>query len=191
MAETLDVRSVWFAHRVPLASLFCDTISAVFVIRVPHIASPRRRPFKAGRVPFHTWAYRLRLRQRDYLRADDCLNLVAALLMGTLAAFTYSEHPQLTTILGLLYAGTVVWIFFCTVRRRRARDQIQAEVLWGLFSQINKEIFDGDHRTRVTLFRPDSIRRDYITPWYRYSKGGRGPIEEAALSKARYKRGEG
>lgn len=140
---------------------------------------------------FYTRWYRFRRWRRDYVRAQDGLNLIAALLMGALATLSYSTHPNATLLLGTVYGVVVLVIFTVTVRTRRARDQVQAEVLWGLFSLINKEVFKADHRTRFTLFRPDSLRSEYITPWYRYLKGGRGPIEEALVSRARYKRGEG
>lgn len=136
----------------------------------------RGRQFRAG--------------SRDYLRIQDLLNVFAAVLAGLLAIFAYSTSPQISLVLGLLYLGTLTWIAINTIRQRRAKDQIQAEILWGLFSLINKEIFGGDHRTRFTLFREDSFASS-ITPRYRYFKGGKGPIEEAARSRARYKRNEG
>lgn len=142
-------------------------------------------------MPFFTRSHRLRLWRRDYIRAQDGLTLAAAILTGILATVTYSTHPQLTAILGTLYTMVVAGIVVITIRNRRAKDQIQGEVLWGLFALINKEVFKADHRTRFTLFRQDSFQRDYITPWYRYFKGGLGPIEEASRSKARYRRGEG
>lgn len=115
------------------------------------------------------------------------------LLTGLLAIDAYSTHPQRSLIVGILYLGTVTILFIITSISRAARDQVQAEVLWGLFSLINKEIFFDDSRTRFTLFRraPFRLQQKYIVPWYRYYRGASGPISEAALSHARYKRNEG
>jgi hypothetical protein len=143
------------------------------------------------RVAINNRWYRLRRWRRDYLRAKDFLSLLAALSMGGLAIATYSTHPVLTATLGTFYLAIVTIEFALSVRTRRSRDRIQGEVLWGLFSLINKEVFKGDYRTRFTLFKPDILLRDQITPWYRYFKGGQGPIEEAIESRAKYKRKEG
>lgn len=140
---------------------------------------------------FFSWWYRFGVWCHWYFRLRDFLNLVALILAGILATLAYSQHPQATLILGIFYIVTLVTITFSTVRNRQARDYVQAEVFWGLSSLINKKIFQADHRTRFTLFRLATFRPSYITPWYRYLKGGRGPIEEATQSRARYKRKEG
>jgi hypothetical protein len=134
---------------------------------------------------------RLTRRWRWYVRKRDVLSCVNLLLAGVLAINAYTAHPEITAVVGTLYVISLGAFFFGTFRDRRARDQVQGEVLWGLFSLINKEIFKGDHRTRYTLFLPDSADSQYISPWYRYFKSGRGPINEAEISRARYKRGEG
>jgi uncharacterized membrane protein YfcA len=102
-------------------------------------------------VTFYTRWYRFRRWRRDYVRVQDGLNLLAALLMGALATLSYSTHPDATLLLGTVYGVVVLLIFTVAIRTRRARDQVQAEVLRGLFSLINKEIFKADHRTRFTL----------------------------------------
>lgn len=113
------------------------------------------------------------------------------LLAGLLAVFAYSTRPELSLELGTAYLVALGLVGVSTFRSRKARDHVQAEVFWGLASLINKEIFQGDHRTRFTLFKPASFRPEYITPWYRYFKGGQGPIEEAKGSRARYRREDG
>ncbi|MEK7995447.1 MAG: hypothetical protein AAB403_16730 [Planctomycetota bacterium] len=109
-------------------------------------------------------------------------------MAAVLAANTYTTHPELTILVSTLYVVVLILIFVATFRSRRARDQIQGEVVWGQFALINKEIFKGDYRTRFTLFKEDSFHRGQISPWYRYFKGGRGPIKEAEESRARYSR---
>lgn len=134
---------------------------------------------------------RLRRKWRRYGRPRDFLPFLNALLAAALAINTYSTHPEITTVAGILYLLSLCLFYFITFRDRRAKDDVQGEVLWGLFSLINNEIFKGDHRTRFTLFKRDSDNSDLISPWYRYVKGGRGPIEEAEKSNARYSKGEG
>ncbi|MGH9853315.1 MAG: hypothetical protein ACREBD_26035 [Blastocatellia bacterium] len=119
------------------------------------------------------------------------LQSIAAILAGLLAVDSYSTHPQRSLIVGIFYFIVVLVLFIVTIHSRAARDQVQAEVVWGLFSLINTEIFHDDPRTRFTLFRRSPFRPKYIVPWYRYYKGASDPISEAALSRARYKRNEG
>jgi len=177
----------------PLPPFRCVIISAVPGFEVSHsiFRGIGSIPSNAGQVAFYSRWYRLRVWRRDYFRARDILNLLATLLMGVVAILAYSTHPTLTVFLGTCYAIVVVTLFIVTALDRQARDRVQGEVLWGLFSLINNEIFNSDHRTRFTLFKQDSLRPKYITPWYRYFRGGQGAITEAAASRARYRRGEG
>lgn len=178
---------------LPLSPFPCVTIGGILGIEVPHLIfrGIGSIPSNAGQVAFYSRWYRLRIWRRDYFRARDILSLLATLLMGVVAALAYSRHPTLTVFLGTCYAIVVSTLFVLTALDRQARDRVQGEVLWGLFSLINKEIFNSDHRTRFTLFKQDSLRPDYITPWYRYFRGGQGAIVEATASRARYRRGEG
>lgn len=142
---------------------------------------------------FFSPSYRFRIWGLRYLRIRDFLQLLMAGATGGLAITTYSLHHEAVIILGGVYFVTLLLLSLQTIRGRAARDRVQADVLWGLFSHMNKEIFRDDSGTRFTLFIPSPLRRrsDYLVPWYRYRKGAQDPITEAQKSKARYRRGEG
>ncbi len=140
---------------------------------------------------FFTPGYRFRIWCFRNVRRKDFLQLVMAMATGGLAISTYSLHPERVLILGGVYFFALLLLYGDTLRSRGAKDRVQAEVLWGLFSHMNKEIFHDDNTTRFTLFIPSPLRSDYLVPWYRYRKGGQDPIAEALKSKARYRRGEG
>jgi hypothetical protein len=108
-----------------------------------------------------------------------------------LAINSYTTRPNFAFLAGGAYLALLVLFAVATFRQRAARDQVQGEVLSGLFSHINQEIFGDDHRTRFTLFQRAPLRPDEIIPWYRYSQGGADAITEARRSRARYERGEG
>jgi len=85
----------------------CEVLSLVFrgIGNLPSIA---------GQVAFYNRWYRFRLWHRDYFRARDLLNLLAALLMGVVATLAYSTHPSLTVFLGTCYVVIVAVLFVIT-----------------------------------------------------------------------------
>jgi hypothetical protein len=140
---------------------------------------------------FFSRRYRIMRWWSRYLRITDIFRLGVLAAAGALAANSYSFSPKVSMIAGASYFVLMLAAAVQTFHEREAYDSVQGEVVWGLFHQMNKEIFHGDHRARFTLFRCAPIRRDFIVPWYRYCKGALGPIQEAEKSKARYKRNEG
>lgn len=140
---------------------------------------------------FYSWWYRCRLWTLRHLQWRDCLPVAGAVLAALLAINSYSLHPTLSIVLGLLYIVVIGVHFGLGVRARRALDVGRGELLGTLFAFINEQVFGGDHRTRFTLFVPAPGRPDYIIPWYRYREGGSDPISEARRSRARYRRNEG
>lgn len=140
---------------------------------------------------FHGPIHRFRIRCWRYLRIRDFLQVGMGLAGATLAVAAYSSHPSVTRIAGASYVIFLLIAGITTIRQRVARGYLMSEVLWGLFSHMNREIFRDDSRTRFTLFRRDPFFPQYIVPWYRFRKGATDGIYEADLSKARYRRGEG
>jgi hypothetical protein len=140
---------------------------------------------------FFTRWYRLRFWWWRYIRSRDLTQLGMMVATGILAINTFSVKPKLALVAGVAYFFLLLVHSRWTLFSREARDHVQAEILWGLFSQMNKEIFNDDNRTRFTLFRQSPLRPDYIVPWYRYQKGTSDSIREANGSRARFRRGEG
>jgi len=64
-------------------------------------------------------------------------------------------------------------------------------VVAGLFDFINRELFSRSSYTRFTLFRRAPFRPSFIIPWYRFRRGGNGPIRDADASRSKYQKGEG
>jgi hypothetical protein len=126
-----------------------------------------------------------------YLRFRDLLNITAAIITAALAVNSYSTKPTLSIFLGIFYVLVVIALLIIGIRNRVARDFFHAQVLWGLFSLINDEIYAGDERTRFTLFQRSPLKPRYIVPTYRFYRGGSDPISEADQSRARFKYGEG
>jgi hypothetical protein len=140
---------------------------------------------------FWNAGYRLFLFCNRYLRGRDALQFGMAAAAGVLAVNSYSHSRRITLIVGALYFLALALHTALTIMQRKAKDQVQGEVIWGLFHQINQEVFQNDHRTRFTLFRPAPLRPKEIVPWYRYQKGATDAIAEASRSRAHYHREEG
>lgn len=128
---------------------------------------------------------------RRYVRITDLLRLGMLASAGVLAVNSYSFSPRVSAVAGIAYFLLFVPVAVQTFREREANDRVQAEVVWGLFCQMNRELFNDDHRTRFTLFCASPLRPSLIVPWYRYSKGAVDPIAEAETSSAQYRRNEG
>ncbi len=126
-----------------------------------------------------------------YLRGRDILQIGMLVAAGVLAVNTFSFKPLVSAVAGSVY-GALLFVFaIITIGRRNATDYAEGEVLWGLFSHMNKEIFADNNRTRFTLFKQAPFRPNYIIPWYRFQKGATDAIEEATKSRSRYTREDG
>ena len=75
-----------------------------------------------------------------------------AVATGVLAVNTYSLAPTVTVVAGLAYFVLLLIFAILTLRGRQARDHLQGEVMWGLLSHMNAEIFGGSSDTRFTYF---------------------------------------
>lgn len=141
---------------------------------------------------FFTCWYRFKINWYRYGRTRDLAQFVMAIATGVLAINTYSVKPQITIVAGGIYILVLILIAIKRFKLRETQDNVQAQVLWGLFSHMNKEIFKDDPHTRFTLFIESPVSpKSYIVPWYRYHKGASNPVNEAKGSRARYARGEG
>lgn len=126
-----------------------------------------------------------------YIRFRDLARCGVLLLFISQFVLLQPSHPR-SALIGLLifctlWAADAADVFLW----RRSRDKVQAEVIWALFSQMNREVFSDDSRTRFTLFVQSPFRSDLLVPWYRFFKGAGGPVWEAMRSKAHYRKGEG
>ncbi|MGH9843737.1 MAG: hypothetical protein ACREEM_33795 [Blastocatellia bacterium] len=87
-----------------------------------------------------------------YFRWRDLLPLGMLVCFGLII----SEPGTLSSKAAILAAVAYLILFFIwgsrMILRRRAGDRVQIEVLRGLFSQMNKDIFKDDNSTRFTLF---------------------------------------
>lgn len=101
---------------------------------------------------------------------------------GALAINALGVSRTATAVAGMIYGLSWIGFAVVTIRQRRARDVLQGDVLWGLFNQLNKEVFGGDHRTRFTLFQRAPLHPKEFIPLYRYKKGGQSAIAEAEES---------
>ena len=126
-----------------------------------------------------------------YVRARDAFQLIMALAVVALAINGLSQSKAVTLVAGVAYVGALIVHSVLTIRQRKSRDRLQAEIVTGLFHQINTDIFRGDHRTRFTLFRPAPLDPREIIAWFRYNTGTVDAIVEARQSRAHYRRGEG
>lgn len=148
-------------------------------------------PETGGDLYFSTKHRRRLARFRRARRIEESLDVLLAVIAITLAVTAYSETPRLSLVMGGLYIVLVLVRFFTVGQRREAIDVHEGEVLWGLFAMLNQAVFNGDNRTRFTLFRQDPFRPSHIIPWFRYRVAGKDAIDEAEQSNAHYKRGEG
>jgi hypothetical protein len=141
--------------------------------------------------PFTHW-YRIKRWCWRYVRFRDAAQLLMAGAAGLLAINTYSKNAVLTVAAGMTYFVLLLLSGVTVLRNRKARDHIQAEVLWELFHHMNNELFESSDTARFTFFNTTRFsREECLVPWYRYRKGAQDPIEEANRSRAKYKRGEG
>lgn len=143
---------------------------------------------------------RLQRRWLRYLRVIDLIGaalLIIACFLGWIANIATSQIGAQKTsanwagYLVLAYMVLVVLRLVLTRHDRGARDKQQGEIVWGLCDLLNDEVFGGETKTRFTLFRQDQLFPAYVVPWYRYEKGGRDPILDAASSSAEYRQHEG
>lgn len=101
------------------------------------------------------------------------------------------KNQKIVLPIVVAYCVIALWRFFLSMRASESRYALQAHVVANLFDFINRELFSRSSYTRFTLFRQAPFRRSQIVPWYRFRRGGNGPIKDAALSRAKYHKGEG
>jgi hypothetical protein len=111
--------------------------------------------------------------------------------MVYVVAELYRIRASVAVFAAGVFLGTAMLAFLETVRGRKSRDHIQAEVLRSFFSQVHGELFPEDQQLRITLFRRCPYSSEYIVPWFRYTPGGGDLINEAKKSRAKYRIGEG
>ena len=159
------------------------------VVALPYPARPQ--PPWGSRLNSRLRHYRWQMGLGGYWRLRDLLNLALLCFAGILAWVAYSTFPKVSEVVAIAYFLVVVLLAIDTYRDRAGKHHVQAEVLWGLFSLINDDVFKGDSRTRFTLFQRAPKKPDVIVPWYRYCRAGHGPVFETRTSRARYRKGEG
>jgi hypothetical protein len=150
------------------------------------VAEPddRRDEFWSGWYRLYLWVLR-------YVYPTDVLQFTMAVAAGGLAVNSISVSREATYIFGSIYVLALFAHFSFVLSGRRTQDRLCGEIIWGLFHQLNERVFQGDHRTRFTLFRAAPLRPGEIIPWFRYQKGGTDAVAEARRSRAHYGRDEG
>lgn len=144
----------------------------------------RRDEFWSRWYRFHLWFLR-------YVYPADVFQFAMAVAAGGLAINSLSVSREATYIFGSIYALSLLAHSGFLLSGRRSQDRLCGEIIWGLFHQLNERVFQGDHRTRFTLFRAAPLRPGEIIPWFRYQKGGTDAVAEAKRSRAHYTRDEG
>jgi hypothetical protein len=138
---------------------------------------------------FWTRRYLAYLYLHRRLRRQDFIEFFLVLI-----AIGISAQGKNFLIVGPLltvYCGLALLRAWLAIRNRETNNAIQAGVFAGLCDLINKDLFGASNRTRFTLFELAPRRTTHIIPRYRFNRGGIGPVKEALLSRARYRRGEG
>jgi hypothetical protein len=140
-----------------------------------------RRPSELGyRCALSLWR---RFSVREFL---GLLLLVLAILLAM-----QGKSQKIVLPLVGAYCIIALWRFFLSMRAKESRYALQGQVVAGLFDFINRELFSRSSYTRFTLFRQAPFRPSLIIPWYRFRRGGNGPIRDADASRSKYRRGEG
>jgi len=115
---------------------------------------------------------------------------VLLLLLAIILAMQ-GKNQKIVLPIVIAYCLVALWRFFLSMRASESRYALQAQVVASLFDFINRELFSRSSFTRFTLFRQAPFRRSVIIPWYRFKRGGNGPMRDAAASRAKYRKGEG
>jgi hypothetical protein len=137
---------------------------------------------------FWTRRYRATLYFHERLRLVDFVDFLLILIAGSISAF--GKAWPVYILLGI-YLVIVVCKLAYTIRTRDTTSHLKAAVITGLLNFTNKELFRDSNSTRYTIFRVAPFRPDYIIPWIRFKRSGRGGLKEAFSSRARFRRGEG
>ena len=119
------------------------------------------------------------------------LSLAASLFAAVLAVLGTGRYLTFSIVVGLLLLLILGRLHVLNSRRSDEREQVRAEVIWGLFAMLNEQIFGGNSRLRFTLWRQPFPSSGYVVAWYRYEKAGTDALREANRSRLRLPKGHG
>jgi hypothetical protein len=120
------------------------------------------------------------------------LDISGFILATTISCLSWKKQDFTPALyIGITYIAVQAVRAFLIIKRKEVKNLARKRTIHTLFRTMNRNMFgDSANHHRFTLFVPDLIHKEYITPYVRFSVGGNG-ISDSDKSKSYYPRGVG